>query len=94
LKEGLAPFKPPARHAVRHGTGQHRAVGNRIGADRAQYRRPDKPPAGVARKGRDGDYSQKAETGRLDEIGDFADSFNYMLQGIFERESKILRLRL
>ena len=48
--------------------------------------------AGVARKVRDGDYSQKAETGRLDEIGDFADSFNYMLQGIFERESKILRL--
>lgn len=48
--------------------------------------------AGVARKVRDGDYSQKAETGRTDEIGDFADSFNYMLEGIFERESKILRL--
>ena len=48
--------------------------------------------AGVARKVRDGDYSQKAETGRSDEIGDFADSFNYMLEGIFERESKILRL--
>ncbi|MBI3526559.1 MAG: EAL domain-containing protein [Betaproteobacteria bacterium] len=48
--------------------------------------------AGVARKVRDGDYSQKAETGRTDEIGDFADSFNHMLQGIFERESKILRL--
>jgi diguanylate cyclase (GGDEF)-like protein len=48
--------------------------------------------AGVARKVRDGDYSQKAETGRSDEIGDFADSFNHMLEGIFERESKILRL--
>ena len=48
--------------------------------------------AGVARKVRDGDYSQKAESGRSDEIGDFADSFNYMLEGIFERESKILRL--
>jgi predicted signal transduction protein with EAL and GGDEF domain len=39
-----------------------------------------------------GDYSQKAEAGRPDEIGDFADSFNHMLEGIFERESKILRL--
>lgn len=48
--------------------------------------------AGVARKVRDGDYSQKAESGRSDEIGDFADSFNHMLEGIFERESKILRL--
>jgi diguanylate cyclase (GGDEF)-like protein len=48
--------------------------------------------AAVARKVRDGDYSQKAETGRADEIGDFADSFNHMLEGIFERESKILRL--
>ena len=48
--------------------------------------------AGVARKVRDGEYSQKAETGRSDEIGDLADSFNHMLEGIFERESKILRL--
>ncbi len=48
--------------------------------------------AGVARKVRDGDYSQKAEAERSDEIGDFADSFNHMLEGIFERESKILRL--
>ena len=48
--------------------------------------------AGVARRVRDGDYSQKAELGRPDEIGDFAASFNHMLEGIFERESKILRL--
>ena len=48
--------------------------------------------AGVARKVRDGDYSQKAEAGRPDEIGDLAASFNHMLEGIFERESKILRL--
>ncbi|MBC8008246.1 MAG: EAL domain-containing protein [Prolixibacteraceae bacterium] len=48
--------------------------------------------AGVARKVRDGDYSQKAEAGRPDEIGDFAASFNHMIEGLFERESKILRL--
>jgi diguanylate cyclase (GGDEF)-like protein len=48
--------------------------------------------AGVARKIRDGDYSQKAEAGQKNEIGDLADSFNHMLGRIFERESKILRL--
>lgn len=48
--------------------------------------------AGVARKIRDGDYSKKAEAGQKNEIGDLADSFNHMLERIFERESKILRL--
>ncbi|HKQ24571.1 MAG TPA: EAL domain-containing protein [Burkholderiales bacterium] len=48
--------------------------------------------AGVARKIRDGDYSQKAEGGLQGEIGDLAESFNHMLERIFERETKILRL--
>ena len=48
--------------------------------------------AGVARRIRDGDYSQKADVVRQDEIGDLAESFNHMVEGIFERESKILRL--
>ena len=54
--------------------------------------RPIDRLAGVARKIRDGDYSQKADVVRQDEIGDLAESFNHMVEGIFERESKILRL--
>jgi diguanylate cyclase (GGDEF)-like protein len=54
--------------------------------------RPIKGLADVARKVRDGDYSHKAEAGRADEIGDFASSFNHMLEGISERELKITRL--
>lgn len=48
--------------------------------------------AAIARKIRDGDYSQKAEVRQHDEIGELALSFNHMSDAISTREEKILRL--
>lgn len=46
----------------------------------------------VARKAVNGDYSQRAEISRQDEIGELASSFNHMGEAIFTREQKILHL--
>ncbi len=48
--------------------------------------------AAIARKIRDGDYSQKADIRQQDEIGELASSFNHMREAISSREEKILRL--
>lgn len=48
--------------------------------------------AAIARRIRDGDYSQKADIRQQDEIGELASSFNHMRDAISSREEKILRL--
>lgn len=48
--------------------------------------------AAIARRVRDGDYSQRAEIRQQDEIGELASSFNHMSEAIASREDKILRL--
>lgn len=48
--------------------------------------------ANVARKMRDGDYSQAIQVKQRDEIGELASSFEHMREAISTREQKILRL--
>lgn len=48
--------------------------------------------AAIARRIRDGDYSQRADIRQQDEIGELASSFNHMREAISSREEKILRL--
>lgn len=48
--------------------------------------------AAIARRIRDGDYSEKADIRQQDEIGELASSFNHMREAISSREEKILRL--
>ncbi len=54
--------------------------------------RPINRLAVVARKIRDGDYSQAVDITQKDEIGELASSFNHMRDAISTREEKILRL--
>jgi len=54
--------------------------------------RPINRLAAVARKIRDGDYSQAVDVSQKDEIGELASSFNHMRDAISTREEKILRL--
>ena len=92
LREGLAPFVELRNTLLWLALGSIvlSIVGSVLIA--RSIARPINRLAGVARKIRDGDYSQKAEAGQQNEIGDLAESFNHMLERIFERESKILRL--
>lgn len=46
----------------------------------------------VARKIRDGDYTQSVDIQQKDQIGELASSFNHMREAISAREKKILRL--
>jgi diguanylate cyclase (GGDEF)-like protein len=46
----------------------------------------------MARKIRDGDYSQVVDVQQKDQIGELASSFNHMREAISSREEKILRL--
>lgn len=54
--------------------------------------RPINRLATIARRIRDGDYSERAEIRQHDEIGELASSFNHMRDAISSREEKILRL--
>ncbi len=54
--------------------------------------RPINRLAVMARKIRDGDYSQLADVTQKDQIGELASSFNHMREAISSREEKILRL--
>lgn len=54
--------------------------------------RPINRLAAIARKIRDGDYTQVADIRQQDEIGELASSFNHMREAISSREEKILRL--
>ncbi|MBI1394745.1 MAG: EAL domain-containing protein [Betaproteobacteria bacterium] len=54
--------------------------------------RPVRLLAAAARRIRDGDYDRPVIVDQRDELGELAASFNHMLGGIAERESKILRL--
>lgn len=54
--------------------------------------RPINRLATIARRIRDGDYSERADFRQQDEIGELASSFNHMRDAISSREEKILRL--
>ena len=54
--------------------------------------RPINKLADVARRIEQGDYAQKVDVERKDEIGALASSFNFMLNGIVTREKENLRL--
>lgn len=54
--------------------------------------RPINRLATIARRIRDGDYSERADIPQQDEIGELASSFNHMRDAISSREEKILRL--
>ena len=54
--------------------------------------RPVSRLAEAARRVQQGDYTRHVEVGHRDEIGQLADSFNHMLDGIESREKEILRL--
>ena len=48
--------------------------------------------AAAARRVQEGDYTRPVQLARHDEIGQLADSFNHMLDGLVSREREILRL--
>ena len=54
--------------------------------------RPVSTLADAAHRVQDGDYTRHVEVDRRDEIGQLAESFNHMLDGIVSREREILRL--
>ena len=54
--------------------------------------RPINRLATVARRIRDGDYTQSVDIRQKDQIGELASSFNHMREAISAREEKILRL--
>lgn len=92
LEEGLAPFNRLRNTLLLFSLGGIvlSIIGSMLIA--RSITRPINRLAKVTTQIRDGDYSQQAETGRKDEIGVLAETFNHMVEGIFERESKILRL--
>jgi len=54
--------------------------------------RPVHRLADAARRVQQGDYTRHVDVGHRDEIGELAESFNHMLDGIVSREKEILRL--
>jgi diguanylate cyclase (GGDEF)-like protein len=54
--------------------------------------RPVRRLADAAQRVREGDYTRHVDVDQNDEIGELADSFNHMLDGIVSREREILRL--
>ncbi len=54
--------------------------------------RPVRRLADAAHRVREGDYTRHVDVDQKDEIGELADSFNHMLDGIVSREREILRL--
>ena len=92
LKEGLAPFRRISTSFFWLSlAGLALLVAGSLLIARS-ITRPVHRLADAARRVQQGDYARHVDVEHRDEIGQLADSFNHMLDGIVSREREILRL--